>query len=149
MTTDYVGTRFGRLVVKDVLQEHGKRSVVSATCDCGLDRTFRLDVLLRGAAKSCGCLRREKMRERRRLHVTKKVLRPEALKVQIEDVDENGVLEFTEIARRLGVSRDTVVRDYATAICKIQLHAPWLLDFWTWERDVRSFGARCMESGRG
>lgn len=61
-----VGDVFGRLTVTAVEFEpttrHRRRRVVTARCECGTTRVYtgsRISFLVRGALRSCGCLRRE------------------------------------------------------------------------------------------
>lgn len=60
------GTRFGSYtVVKDlgVRRCNGSsRSVVLARCDCGQEREVRSNNLLSGACSSCGCIRKETLK---------------------------------------------------------------------------------------
>lgn len=67
---DYVGQRFGRLVVvadtEPKIQPSGqtKRQVI-CDCDCGTKGVVvRLECLKNGSTASCGCLKSEKSRER-------------------------------------------------------------------------------------
>lgn len=55
------GSRYGRLFALSIFEDgsDGKTQVL-CVCDCGTVRTFRLNNLKSGIAKSCGCLRREK-----------------------------------------------------------------------------------------
>jgi hypothetical protein len=57
------GDRFGRLRVLSVSgpTAHAK---VACVCDCGRQTTPRVDALLRGRARSCGCLMREETSKR-------------------------------------------------------------------------------------
>lgn len=69
MRSDIIGQRFGRLVV---VREHGRnhRGAVTwyAECDCGGHTAVVGHSLLSGATKSCGCLRRDVLRELRTTH---------------------------------------------------------------------------------
>lgn len=61
------GSRFGRFVV--VHDQGGKtRRKVGAQCDCGAERTVRLDHLRKGATRSCGCLQQEVRSSTHRTH---------------------------------------------------------------------------------
>jgi hypothetical protein len=66
------GQRFGKLVVTGpVTREAGgrKRKTVQCLCDCGTSKVARLENLLYGNTKSCGCLRTEAGLDNRRLTV--------------------------------------------------------------------------------
>jgi hypothetical protein len=66
------GQRFGKLVVTGpVTREVGgrKRKTVQCLCDCGTSKVARLENLLYGNTKSCGCLRTEAGLNNRRLTV--------------------------------------------------------------------------------
>lgn len=52
---DLKGHRFGRLTVLRMM----KRSSCRCRCDCGEEKTVRRSHLVKGATKSCGCLRAE------------------------------------------------------------------------------------------
>lgn len=55
--TSIIGQRFGRLLVVGVSPRPYRQHVVmSCVCDCGRPHRVRLDVLRRGASRSCGCL---------------------------------------------------------------------------------------------
>lgn len=62
LSTALVGQRFGRLVV---LRDSGRRQnfqiLWECQCDCGETKIINGYSLIRGATKSCGCLRREKI----------------------------------------------------------------------------------------
>lgn len=59
---DLIGRRFGRLTV---ISLHGRdanrNNQWRCVCDCGKEVTVISNSLLRGATKSCGCLKREKV----------------------------------------------------------------------------------------
>lgn len=61
---DIIGTRYKLLVITGVngVNRHGDK-VVTARCDCGNNYTGPLAPLRRGTTKSCGCLRRNRMKE--------------------------------------------------------------------------------------
>ena len=75
-STDLIGMRFGRLVVKEELppisrldRPKWKRRVYLCLCDCGNATNVLRDSLLSGNTKSCGCLNRGAGRPaRRRTH---------------------------------------------------------------------------------
>ena len=56
-----VGQRFGRLLV--VSEGTGKKRRVVAQCDCGTTKEFTLSTLRSGSTKSCGCLRRNRLKK--------------------------------------------------------------------------------------
>lgn len=60
---DMTGQRFGRLVaLRRVASDGAGRARWACRCDCGNDAIYLRSVLIRGEAKSCGCLRRETAR---------------------------------------------------------------------------------------
>lgn len=61
---DLTGLRFGRLVVLERAGTIGKSAAWLCRCDCGSDVKVRADNLLSGGTRSCGCLRRDVMRNR-------------------------------------------------------------------------------------
>ena len=69
--THSIGTRFGRLAVicaepKSIRRNSGKtRLEWLCRCDCGVEKYFRSAELLKGRAKSCGCLRIDLMRAKK------------------------------------------------------------------------------------
>ena len=65
---DLIGQRFGRLVVIERAENKGKQSAWICDCDCGNSRAFFQNNLLRGTSKSCGCLQKELLSERKRTH---------------------------------------------------------------------------------
>lgn len=61
---NYIGERFGRLVITGVAPEYiapsgGKHKRVICKCDCGSVVTVLREHITSGSQKSCGCLRRE------------------------------------------------------------------------------------------
>lgn len=67
-TPDYIGQRFGRLVVigegEKIRDSNGhKRGTFVCQCDCGNTITVNRRYIVRGQKKSCGCINRE-IRER-------------------------------------------------------------------------------------
>ena len=66
--TDITGQRFGRLTVIEpdtpCDKEHGYRWIVR--CDCGTTFSAYRHNLVTGLTRSCGCLRRETMKNNRR-----------------------------------------------------------------------------------
>ena len=65
--TDITGKRFGRLTViapdTPCDKEHGYRWIVR--CDCGTTFSAYRHNLVTGLTRSCGCLRREMLKNRR------------------------------------------------------------------------------------
>ncbi len=59
IASDFIGKRFGRLVVTAVRREIPRVLWAITACDCGNPKDVRLHSLLRGHTRSCGCLRRE------------------------------------------------------------------------------------------
>jgi hypothetical protein len=55
---DRTGMRFGRLVVVGAKRQ-GRHTLYECSCDCGGSAELRADVIVRGDARSCGCLRVE------------------------------------------------------------------------------------------
>lgn len=56
---DLVGERFGRLVILKRIGHRGKSTLWLAQCDCGNTHKVTSNLLLQGACRSCGCLRKE------------------------------------------------------------------------------------------
>lgn len=54
-----IGDRFTRLVVVEVGLRLGYQLAARCACDCGGERTCRVQSLREGLTKSCGCLNRE------------------------------------------------------------------------------------------
>ena len=67
---DVRGVRFGRLVVVDRLPAEKARSKVRwlCRCDCGMTSVTTVDQLQSGQTQSCGCLHREGLAKRNRIH---------------------------------------------------------------------------------
>lgn len=61
---DMTGQRFERLVVIGYADSRGKRANWLCQCDCGNQTTVSGKSLRQGTTKSCGCLNRDKTRER-------------------------------------------------------------------------------------
>lgn len=59
-----VGQRFGRLTVIEYIGVSGNNSLLKCKCDCGTEIDVRDCKLISGHTKSCGCLQREKARNR-------------------------------------------------------------------------------------
>ena len=60
---DLTGQRFGRLVALEPTYKNGKTAWV-CKCDCGVEKVIDTSHLRQGDTKSCGCLHKEKARER-------------------------------------------------------------------------------------
>lgn len=65
---DLTGQRFGRLVVIQRAENRGRATVWQCKCDCGKTVEIRSAELIRGRAKSCGCLRRDRCLEIHTIH---------------------------------------------------------------------------------
>lgn len=59
-----VGERFGRLVVLSRAPNRKKATYWKCRCDCGTEKEVARSALTSGSTSSCGCLSREKARER-------------------------------------------------------------------------------------
>lgn len=56
LKSDYVGKRYGRLVITDLIQSKTeKRKNALCICDCGNKKEVRISSLRSGATTSCGC----------------------------------------------------------------------------------------------
>lgn len=66
--TELIGLVFGRLTVTAVEKHRSphRRRIVRCICNCGNSKSLLLNHLRTGATRSCGCLLREKSRERMR-----------------------------------------------------------------------------------
>lgn len=84
--TAAAGVRYGRLVCVEVVGSTRQRHALwLCRCDCGADKTVSARSLQKGDARSCGCLRRERLAEANKLRaagLTKKkpVEAPEPVK---------------------------------------------------------------------
>lgn len=57
---DLIGNKYGRLVVDSFShKDDNNRSFYNCSCDCGNSTVVRIDLLISGNNKSCGCLRKE------------------------------------------------------------------------------------------
>lgn len=61
-----IGSRYGRLVVKEETRQSDRVAYVCA-CDCGREFVSRATAIRLGRTTSCGCYRRERAAERRRV----------------------------------------------------------------------------------
>lgn len=59
-----IGKVFGRLTVVSMCKKTNNRTYWNCKCECGNSQSVRSDSLKCGAIQSCGCLHREKSRER-------------------------------------------------------------------------------------
>lgn len=60
---DLIGKRFGRLTVIERVENKGKSTRYLCRCDCGKEKIFYTTNLVRGLSTSCGCYRKDKLRE--------------------------------------------------------------------------------------
>jgi hypothetical protein len=61
---DITGQKFGRLTaIEPILERRHGFIVWKVKCDCGKDKNIRLDNLILGGTKSCGCLKKENMKK--------------------------------------------------------------------------------------
>lgn len=60
---DITGLRFGRLVVVERRPRKNRRTYWKCRCDCSKTKTIYASNLMKGATKSCGCLRNEQIRK--------------------------------------------------------------------------------------
>lgn len=65
---DLTGQRFGRLTVIKRVENNGKKVMWLCRCDCGNETTVFSGYLRNGDTKSCGCLSKDKLIERRFKH---------------------------------------------------------------------------------
>lgn len=66
---DLTGQRFGRLVaIREASRVHRKQRRWTCICDCGKTGDFPQNSLRSGNTRSCGCLQRDLLRERRTSH---------------------------------------------------------------------------------
>lgn len=59
----YTNKRYERLLIKSLFLDNQNKWHANCLCDCGKTTTVRLNELLTGKTKSCGCLRSEKCKE--------------------------------------------------------------------------------------
>jgi hypothetical protein len=60
---EYVGMKFERLTVVNIIYSHGGRAKFKCRCDCGKETITQAYNVLSGHTKSCGCLQKETMIE--------------------------------------------------------------------------------------
>jgi hypothetical protein len=67
---DYVGNRYGRLVVIDNGYPVYKNSdrMVKVKCDCWTEKKLVISTLRANTTRSCGCMKREQMANKKRTH---------------------------------------------------------------------------------
>ena len=65
---DLTGQRVGRLTVIKRVENDGKKVMWLCRCDCGNETTVFFFFFRNGDTKSCGCLSKDKLRERRFKH---------------------------------------------------------------------------------
>lgn len=67
---DLIGKKFGRWTVfsLDTTSRKGSHVYYNCRCDCGSEKSVRLNTLLSGESQSCGCLQKELVRERATTH---------------------------------------------------------------------------------
>ena len=63
-----LGQRFGKLVVKEKGQYTAGTTKWLCVCDCGNEKFVGSQNLRNGSTKSCGCLRKQYLRESRTIH---------------------------------------------------------------------------------
>ena len=70
MPKDFVGQKYGRLVILSKPERVGKTSnyMMKCLCDCGVIRDFRRGDVVSGKSKSCGCLNQDTLVERITTH---------------------------------------------------------------------------------
>lgn len=64
--SDHIGKVFGRLTVMEEVGRHvypsgDTRRMFKCSCECGTIKNYKLNSLVNGNTKSCGCLQREKV----------------------------------------------------------------------------------------
>jgi hypothetical protein len=63
-TDPMIGKKFGRLtVIQFIEKDEHRKAFYKCLCDCGQISVTRKDYLLSGRAKSCGCLRNERLQD--------------------------------------------------------------------------------------
>ena len=63
LVNDLTGQRFGRLLVLGPTENGSRKTYYDCQCDCGNVKSVRSDSLIRGAIRSCGCLKKEQDRK--------------------------------------------------------------------------------------
>jgi hypothetical protein len=59
----YVSNKYGKLTILSIEKSKNGRRQVNTICDCGATKTLALKDIIRGGTKSCGCLKRELLKE--------------------------------------------------------------------------------------
>lgn len=54
-----LGKKYGRLIIKEIIREKGKKAIAVCKCDCGGEKKTQLTNLRAGRTMSCGCLNNE------------------------------------------------------------------------------------------
>jgi len=67
----YIGKRFGHLVIKDIVRNN-YHSFALCVCDCGVEKQTRLDHLISGSTKSCGCQQHKNRKPTNVIHSSSK-----------------------------------------------------------------------------
>ena len=62
------GKSFGRLIVIKRVNNKGNNQFYLCKCDCGKEKIIQKYSLIYGKTRSCGCLRKELLRERNKTH---------------------------------------------------------------------------------
>lgn len=62
------GDAFGRWTACSPPRKENGRTVVDVVCSCGTERIVRVEGLLNGRSRSCGCLHKERVREAQTEH---------------------------------------------------------------------------------
>lgn len=62
--TRFIGRRYGRLIISEYKGKKGYETFFLCKCDCGKEKIVRKNDLMSGHTKSCGCLNRERIREK-------------------------------------------------------------------------------------
>jgi hypothetical protein len=60
---DLIGKRFNRMTLNGVFEVPGGYTEGEFTCDCGTVKRLRLHAVTTGNTKSCGCFKRQRVRE--------------------------------------------------------------------------------------
>ena len=78
----YIGQKFGRLLITGIIQNSERdkkrkrlRTIVSTICNCGNKTNTRIESVLSGRTKSCGCLLRETAKITKTTHGKSNLLR--------------------------------------------------------------------------
>lgn len=70
--SEYQSKKFGFLTILEVVgcvpYGRGQQKIVSAKCDCGVVKNFRLFGIVSGNTKSCGCYNKKRISEAKAVH---------------------------------------------------------------------------------